>query len=439
MSTQLGPYTLGEVIGSGSFATVHRATDERFGTAVAVKILADDHTLDLDVRERFLGEARALRRIGSDHCILVHDIGETPGRHQPYLVMELADRGTLDARVASLRTHGWRATRGDLLMFARSLATGVDAVHSAGLVHRDLSPGNLLLTAGRGDTGVSVRTDLRADGAPVGRIATTLIAPDERLLLADLGLFKDLAQHSGLTVGAGTSGFRPPEQERLGMVDIRADVWAMSALLAWLADEARLTAEQSERLGAMLVRGTAASPDDRPSDAAAWLREVEDALRHDPPPTDAPGVGAGSGIGAGTSTGTGTGTGTGTDAGTGVGRRRSRIMRSAMAAALALALLVGGWAGWRLGDDTPPAAADGASVAISGPSEVAVGETAVFTAEVEGADSWAWTLPTGRFVADREQVSVTPTSAGRAVIVLRSTAPDGTDIRATYSFRVVAE
>src|SRR5699024_12096212 len=58
--------------------------------------------------------------------------------------------------------------------------------------------------------------------------AAQLVGADERLLLSDLGMCKDLAINSGLTVSGGTAGFRPPEQSQPGMVDTRADIWAAS-------------------------------------------------------------------------------------------------------------------------------------------------------------------------------------------------------------------
>src|SRR5699024_10455054 len=81
-------------------------------------------------------------------------------------------------------------------------------------------------------------------------------------------------------------------------------------------------------------------------------------------------------------------------------------------------------------------AADGVSVAIDGPEEVSVGETATFTADVTGAETWVWSLPDGRFLLDRSTVTMTPTSAGRAELVLRSRTADGTVLETHHRFRV---
>lgn len=138
-----GRYQLGEVLGVGSFATVYQAKDQQLDDTVVVKMLAENHSLNPEIRERFIAEGRSLRRIASEHVVTVHDIGES-WRQQPFLVLELADRGTLAHRVKVLRAHGWQPGVDEVLALARPLADALGAVHAAQLVHRDLSPGNIL-------------------------------------------------------------------------------------------------------------------------------------------------------------------------------------------------------------------------------------------------------------------------------------------------------
>lgn len=102
MTQGLERYQLAEVIGVGSFATVHRAHDALLDDTVVLKVLAENHSLNPEIRERFISEGRSLRKVEGSHVVTVHDIGETP-RQQPYLVLEYADRGTIQDRVASLR------------------------------------------------------------------------------------------------------------------------------------------------------------------------------------------------------------------------------------------------------------------------------------------------------------------------------------------------
>ncbi|MGP5290753.1 serine/threonine-protein kinase [Brachybacterium sp. AOP42-E1-35] len=416
MAELLGHYRLHEVLGVGSFATVHRAHDERLDASVAVKVLAENHSLNPEIRERFIAEGRTLRRVGGPHLVTVHDIGQT-SRQQPYLVLEIADRGTLRQRVENLRAEGWRATREDALALARPLAAAVGAVHRARLVHRDLSPGNLLLTSTGGVAGVT-------QGDAVTPPASVLGA-DERLLVADLGMCKDLAVSSGLTVAAGTDGFRPPEQSRPAVVDIRADIWAMSSVLRWLVQDADLPAA----LHRTLERGLQEDPGARQADATTWLGEVEEALALETAPA-AHEPSAASPVGPEPSSASSL------SASAGVGYRLRR--RAVLGALLVLALVTGLGLGSRLDlRGAVPSAAGGVSLAIEGPDEVRVGEEAVFTAEVEGADSWVWSLPTGSHLVDAEQTVLTASGPGTAEVVLRARAPDGQELEARRTVRVL--
>ncbi|USQ76263.1 serine/threonine-protein kinase [Ornithinimicrobium cryptoxanthini] len=404
MTGRLGRYRLEDVIGVGSFATVHRATDGWLEDTVALKVLAENHSLNPEVRERFIAEGRSLRRVKSPHVLTVHDIGESE-RQQPYLVLEHADRGTLADRVATLRREGWTASAADVLVTARGLAAAIEAVHDAQLVHRDLSPGNVLLTTAPGRW--LVRDSALADDTAAGAAAgASVVRADERLVVADLGMCKDLALNSGLTVAAGTSGFRPPEQTGgPGIVDTRADIWALSALLAWLCEGADLPHE----LAAALRRGQATDPDARHPDVASWLADIEGALAPRPPQSSV-------------------------TAATPPPRRPRGVLVMALVATLALGLLGGILAGrWWSGT---PAETDLATVAIEGPTQVRVGEHTTFDAVVTGLDSWVWVLPSGRYVVDQASVSVSAVSTGTNEVVLRGKDAAGTELETAHEITV---
>lgn len=417
MTGGLERYLLDEAIGVGSFATVHRGHDRLLDDTVVVKILAENHSLNPEIRERFIAEGRSLRRVASRHVVTVYDIGESD-RQQPYLVLEHADRGTLAQRVESLRSQGWRPRPEDVLAVVRPLVAALEAVHRAQLVHRDLSPGNLLLTR---ETNAE---DLSARQAPHGHVVHT----GERLLVSDLGMCKDLAVNSGLTVSGGTAGFRPPEQTGPSVVDTRADIWAASALLAWLTEGSHLP----QQLTRVLHRGMKTQPRQRQQTITQWGAEVETALSSPPSqtvpegetPRETPSESAQPAAVP--------------DHPSRPSARRWRLLWMTGLVMGLVAALFGLWGGYQLGSSDPPVSAvQNASIEVIGPEQIAVGETVTLNAEVTGLDSWVWTLPTGRQVADEMEVSLTATSAGASQVLLRALAPDGTELATRHTVRVV--
>lgn len=199
MPEQLGRLVQVRRIGVGGFASVWLYRDEQLDSFVAVKALADNWAQQLDVRERFLEEARVMRRAASDHVVGVHDFGETDDG-TPYFVMTYADRGT----VADLLRSGPPGIDVTVDLIEQA-CRGVADLHASGVVHRDIKPPNLLL-----------RSD-RHGGS--------------RLLVADLGLSKAMMYASGLTQIVGTPAYMAPEQGIPGGgVDERADVHALGAV-----------------------------------------------------------------------------------------------------------------------------------------------------------------------------------------------------------------
>ncbi|MEV6015573.1 serine/threonine-protein kinase [Streptomyces sp. NPDC051997] len=196
---RIGRYRLERRLGAGGFGVVWLAHDDVLDAPVAVKVLTENWVDRLDIRERFLSEARLLRKADSNRVVQVYDIGELPdGR--PYFVMEYADGGTLADRI-----EAGPLPVAEALRLTALAARGAEALHTAGIVHRDIKPSNVLLRTTPG-------------GA-------------DRVLLADLGLAKSLAQASGLTIAAGSAGYTPPEQARPGSgIDARADVYSLGAL-----------------------------------------------------------------------------------------------------------------------------------------------------------------------------------------------------------------
>ncbi len=461
MTGKIGRYRLLDVSGTGTFATVHRAEDERLGDVVAIKVLAENHSLDPEVRERFLREGRALRRIASAHVIAVHDLGETE-RQQPYLVMQHADRGTLAQRVEERRAAGWVPTSSDVHTVAAVLSEAIAATHRAHIVHRDLSPNNVLLRSLPSEEGPS---DLARPASP------SLIGEDEQLVLADLGLCKDLARHSGLTAAGGTDGFRPPEQRTgTSFVAPAADLWSLSALITWLitaeaptegedVTDRVVAAGLPAALGAALNAGLAADPDVRPTDAEQWFAAVDTALR--PPAEVDPGVddgdanggsdgdvGAGSDIEAEGDTAHRPGTLARLGAerngwlATSTGRRVAAGAALAIIVLVAMIVLV-----LPLGDGVQRAdLADGqvlvertvgeVTLGVAGPSEVVAGERAVFLARDEGFVVTVWVAPDGVTLVDQPTLSFATGSPGVASVELLGVTLDGEVVRVQHDVRV---
>jgi serine/threonine protein kinase len=200
MPSAVGRYRIDRVLGSGAFASVWLAHDEVLDAQVAVKVLAGGLIDDLDVRNRFLEEAKILRRADSERLVRVHDIGELDDE-RPYFVMSYADLGTLADRMKNREVPVAEALR-----LAVEVAHGVEVINRLGVIHRDLKPSNVLFQS-------------TTDGG-------------ERLLIADLGLAKALAHASGaFTLPVGTPGYMSPEQARFGGgLDVRADVYGLGAL-----------------------------------------------------------------------------------------------------------------------------------------------------------------------------------------------------------------
>lgn len=412
-------YEVGEVIGLGAFATVYRARDLRLGTDVALKVLAENHSFDPDLRDRFIAEARRLARITSPHVVAAVDLGETP-RGQPFLVMALADRGTLAARVDERATtpghHPVDAPT--TVAVAEVLARALGALHDQHIVHRDLTPRNLLL----------------ASSTTPGLLPGPLFDPDERLLLGDLGLSKDLAEASGLTAAVGTAGFTPPEQQSGEPLDQRADVWAASALLAWLLTgtpggdpgwaAAAATRGVPPDLVAVLDGGLTDDPDHRPDDTHAWLVAVRTAVQPPPVPAPAPHESPASPE-----------PGEDRHAGTAPDRTRRPPLGVILAAVVVVlvGLGVSVLAADRFRDRDPTTGAveqlrddrqratstgPGATVSIEGPRQATVDEPVRFEADTGDADTWVWFSPEGATFADVATLEVTASSPGRAVVAL---------------------
>ncbi|MFV0307201.1 MAG: serine/threonine-protein kinase [Desertimonas sp.] len=402
----IGRFRVLGLLGTGAFSAVYHAVDERIGSDVAIKLLADHHSLDPDIRERFIAEARLLRRLTSPHVVRLYELDETD-RHQPFHVLEYVGGGNLAVHRRAMLAAGRRVTVEDVTRVVDDLTTALTVLHAERVVHRDLAPKNLLV---------------RRAGAELAPAGTGIFEERDQLVLADLGISKDLGESSGLTAAAGTTGFAAPEQRAVGVIDERVDVFAASAVVVWLITGERpgdavaadvAAAGFDHRLGVVLADALAADADERPATIAAWHSAVGRALG----PQRSPGA-------AGP-------------------LRRRRVAPSMAVLAAVVALAVGVGVGWVLGGHgrdggrssltvlggglvRAEARSGDVTVAFDGPGELVVGERATFTATIEGAAQWTWYGAGGQQVGGREAIDITPSSPGTLILRLVAVGPDDT-------------
>ena len=261
---RIGGYRVIAPIGAGGFATVYRALNESSGQEVAIKVLAENHSLVADTRRRFVDEVGLLSTIDSPTIAKIYEVGETE-TGQPYMVLELADRGDLRRRLEEIRGSHQVLNRADLTMLAHHLYDSLNTLHRAEIVHRDVSPSNILIRTRRAP-GQQIRS---RDGG------VTLLEPGERFLLTDLGHAKDMIRGSGFTAGGGTRGFASPEQQDdITVVDRRTDIFSATAILEWAAHDGEFAAD----LEPFFDIGLAAEPDERFSSMTDWHNAFSDAL-----------------------------------------------------------------------------------------------------------------------------------------------------------------
>jgi eukaryotic-like serine/threonine-protein kinase len=196
-------YELGELIGYGGMAEVHKGRDVRLGREVAIKVLRSDLARDPSFQTRFRREAQAAARLNHPSIVAVYDTGEDigPNGAVPFIVMEFIDGRTLRD---ILRAEGsLPATRA--MEIVAEICSALDYSHRAGIVHRDIKPANVMIT----------RT-----GA---------------VKVMDFGIARAVADEAATVTQTaaviGTAQYLSPEQARGEQVDARSDVYSTGCLL----------------------------------------------------------------------------------------------------------------------------------------------------------------------------------------------------------------
>jgi serine/threonine protein kinase len=272
--SRVAGYVLERLVGVGGMAAVYQARDERLGRVVALKLLAGDE----EVRTRFVREARAVAAVDHPHIIPVYAAGESDGMQ--FIAMRFVPGETLYGVIRVSGALSPRRAAG----FVSPVASALDAAHAAGLVHRDVKPGNILVDARRGGP--------------------------EHPYLTDFGIARAMLSSAGtLSVAGqflGTPDYAAPEQINGQPVDGRADQYALACvafemlagtvpfkrelpiavLYAHLSTTPPLLnairPDLSPAVGEVLIRGMAKSPDDRYDSCADFADALRDALGLDP-------------------------------------------------------------------------------------------------------------------------------------------------------------
>jgi len=191
-----GKYKIIEPIGKGGMGVVYKAEDIKLERAVALKFLPAELTGDPDARERFAREAKAAAALSHPHICTVYEIGEEENRY--FIAMECIEGQSLKQKILKGPPNQTEA-----LDIAIQVAEGLEEAHKKGIIHRDIKPGNIMLTE------------------------------KGQAKIMDFGLAKfdrgdDLTKTATIM---GTVAYMSPEQTRGEAIDQRTDIWSFGATL----------------------------------------------------------------------------------------------------------------------------------------------------------------------------------------------------------------
>lgn len=195
-------YTIVAMLGAGGMGEVYLAQHPRLPRRDALKVLSTAVTADSEYRERFRREADTAATLYHPHIVEVHDRGEFDG--QLWIAMDYVNGTNAAQLVADRYPAGMPA--GEVLAIIAAIAAALDYAHQRGLLHRDVKPANILLTKPE-------------DG-------------EQRILLADFGIARQVGDPAGLTatnLTVGTVAYAAPEQLMGADIDGRADQYALAA------------------------------------------------------------------------------------------------------------------------------------------------------------------------------------------------------------------
>lgn len=258
-------YRIDSVIARGGMAMVYLGTDLRLGRVVAIKVMHAHLTTDETFVQRFERESKSAARLSHPNLVAVHDQGEDSG--QVYLVMEYVESVTLRKELK----HRGRLTPRQSLVVLDSVLAGLEAVHEAGMIHRDLKPDNVLL------------------------------GTDGRIKLTDFGLARAVTTSTTTKTLIGTVGYVAPELVTRTGADARTDLYTLGIMFYEMltgsqpyTDEVPIQVAYrhvhedvpapseavpglSPRLDALVLWAASRDPEDRPSSSLAYREALAEA------------------------------------------------------------------------------------------------------------------------------------------------------------------
>jgi tRNA A-37 threonylcarbamoyl transferase component Bud32/dienelactone hydrolase len=232
----LSHYRVLEKLGEGGMGVVYRALDERLDRKVAIKLLRPDALLSTERKQRFIREAKAASALNHPHIVTIYEVGQDVhgGIERDFIAMEHVEGDSLDTVLAARRLGVDEA-----LGLATQIAEGLAAAHEAGIVHRDIKPGNIM---------VSRKGDVKLADFGLAKL-TEPRQPDEDAPTKSVGVRTE----EGAVLG--TASYMSPEQAEGKPVDARSDVFSFGSVLYEMLTGRRAFAGDSNVSTRMAILG----------------------------------------------------------------------------------------------------------------------------------------------------------------------------------------